>query len=227
MPFNINSFKANIEDYGYLKTNQFEVYVTPPPILFNGSINNLGTATGVKNIIDTMKFRIEQVRAPGISLMSSDISRYGIGPTQKQPFNAQYQDLTFSILVDNYGDVWQFWYNWVRTIFQFNGTENTFTNSGANRLPTYTAEYKQNYSTTMQIVIYDNYGNAIQKVNLYEAWPSSVREVALTWGQSDLMRISVSITYSGFTLVGTAIENNIASLLSSTEAQLLNKINIF
>lgn len=228
MPFNINSFKANIEDNGYLKTNQFEVIVTPPPILFAGSLNMLGTSTGVKNVLDSMKYRIEQVRAPGISLISTDVSRYGVGPTQKQPFNAQYQDLTFSILVDGYGDTWQFWYNWVRAIFQFNGTESVFTNSGSNRLPTYTAEYKEKYATTMQIIIYDNFGNSIQKVNLYEAWPSSVREVSLTWGQGDLMRISVSVTYSGFTLVGSAIENFIGgALLSATESQLLNKINIF
>jgi len=227
MPFNINSFKANIEDNGYLKTNQFEVFVTPPPILVGKNLNMLGTPIGVKNVIEGMRFRIEQVRAPGISLVSSDVSRYGIGPTQKQPFNAQYQDLSFSIFVDGFGDTWQFWYNWIRTIFQFNGSENTFISEGSNRLPTYTAEYKQNYSTTMQIVIYDTYGNSIQKINLYEAWPSSIREIALTWGQGDLMRISVSITYSGFTLVGSALENFVQNGLTSTESELLSKINIF
>jgi hypothetical protein len=227
MPFNINEFKSNIEDFGYLKTNQFEVLVTPPPILFGRNLNILGTPFEVGRVLYNSRFRIEQVKAPGISLMSSDISRYGIGPTQKQPFNAQYQDTSFSILVDGYGEAWQFWYNWIRTIFEFNGKESAlFGLDGANRFPSYTAEYKENYATTMQIVIYDNFGNAIQRINLYDAFPSSLREVQFTWGQGDLLRIAVTITYSGFTMVGSTLEGFIENAITTVASEVLNNINI-
>ena len=226
MPFNINSFKANIEDFGYLKNNQFEVLVTPPPILFGRNMSSFGTPTAINDVLSNTRFRIEQVRAPGISLMSADVSRYGVGPTQKQPFNAQYQDVTFSILVDEFAETWQFWYNWIRTIYEFNGTESGIGTGGSNRIPTYTTEYKEKYSSIMQIVMYDSYGNTIQRINLYEAFPSSLREVALAWGQGDLIRISVSITYSSFTIVSSELEGYMSNGISSTASELLRRINI-
>jgi hypothetical protein len=206
MPFNINSFKTNIEGYGYLKNNHFEVLISPPRILLNGSVNNLGTPTTIREINNNLKFRIEQVRAPGINLISADINRYGIGPTQKQPFNAQFSETTFSILSDGYGEIWQYWYNWLRAIFEFNGTDSSRVGP-ANSVARYTTEYKDNYSTTMQIVIYDTYGNAIQRINLFEAFPTSLREVQLSWGDAqNLLRLNVSITFSEFHIVGTDIE---------------------
>jgi hypothetical protein len=227
MAFNINSFKSNLQDYGYLKTNQFEVLVTPPPILFSRNLNILGTPFAVGRVLYNTRFRIEQVNVPGISLISSDISRYGVGPTQKQPFNAQYQDVTFSILVDGYADAWQFWYNWIRTIYQFNGKESTlFGLDGANPTPNYTAEYKDRYSSVMQIVIYDNYGNAIQRVNLYEAFPSSLRPVSMTWGNGDLIRLAVSITYSSYTIVGSTLEGFLENAVTTVASEVLNRINL-
>ena len=206
MPFNIDSFKSNIDSYGYLTSNKFEVYISPPKILFNSSINNIGTPTPVSRIVDGLRFRIEQVRVPGVNLLSSDINAFGVGITQKQPFNAQLADTTFSILVDGYGEMWQFWYNWIRQIVQFNGTESSRVGN-ANRIANYTVAYKDDYSTIMQIVIYDTFGNAIQRVNLYEAFPTSLREVPLAWGDnSNLMRIAVSVTFSEFTLNGSVTE---------------------
>lgn len=225
MAFNINEFKSNIEDYGYLKTNQFEVLVTPPKILFSRNLNMLGTPTSVGEVLYNTRYRIEQVRAPGISLMSSDIARYGVGTTQKFPFNAQYQDITFSILVDGYGDAWQFWYNWIKAIFEFNGTESSFYGQGTS-LPTYTADYKINYSTVMQIVVYDPFGNTIQRINLYDAFPSSLRDIQLAWNDTnDLMRLAVSITFSGYTLVGSVLEGfQSAPIITGAASQLVNSI---
>lgn len=210
MAFNIDRLKANIETQGYIKNNAFEVFITPPPILRNTAINNLGTSTQTTQIINNLRFRIEQVRAPGIALFSSDINRYGVGPTQKTPFSAQFQETTFSILCDGYGDIWQFWYNWVKGIFDFTGTDSARVGN-ASRFASYLNEYKTNYSTTMQIVIYDMYGNAINRINLLEAFPTSVREVSLAWNDTqNLMRLAVSIAYTEYTLVGNTLEDTIA-----------------
>jgi hypothetical protein len=78
----------------------------------------------------------------------------------------------------------------------------------------------------MQIVMYDSYGNTIQRINLYEAFPSSLREVALAWGQGDLIRISVSVTYSSFTIVSSELEGYLSNEISSTASELLRRINI-
>jgi hypothetical protein len=59
------------------------------------------------------------------------------------------------------------------------------------------------------IVIYNEVGEVAKTINLYEAWPSSIREIPLGWNDNEnLVRLAVSITYSGYTMVGTNVINN-------------------
>ena len=207
MPFNIDALKANIDGYGYLKNSHFEVLISPPKILQGRSLNNTGTPSSVSNILKNLKMRIEQVRAPGISVVSSEVSRYGFGVPQKMPHNAQNQETTFSILVDGYGEIYQFWHSWIRSIFEHNGVDSSRSGPAVNSFPNYLTGYKEDYSTVMQILICDVYGNAIQRINLFEAFPSSIREVPLAWSDNqNLMRLSVSIAFSEFTISGSSVE---------------------
>lgn len=193
MPFNINEFKADVQDRGYIKTNLFEVLVAPPLVNAGG---------GNSNITKHMSHRIEAVRAPGIQFMTADINRYGVGPTQKQPYNAQFNDISFTILCDNYGDIWQFWHDWLRTVYQFtpiavpgSGTVSTQAN--------YNVNYKDVYSSTVSIIIYDVGGSVIKRIDMYQAFPTSIREIPLNWeDQNNLLRLGVSLTYKEYTLVG-------------------------
>jgi hypothetical protein len=118
------------------------------------------------------------------------------------PYNAFLHDTTFTVLVDKKSDLWHFWYNWVRYINEFNGTESTGRLTGPqSRIPSFNVKYKDDYSSTMQIIVYNQEGEVSSRVNLYEAFPSSVREVPLAWNDvGDLMRISVSITYANYSI---------------------------
>lgn len=197
MPFNINSFRTNLRDFGYLDNNSFSVMVQTPPVLAGAFLSNQGTPRSTLNVARNMSFRIDQVRAPGISLQTVDINRYGVGPVQKQVYNAQFQEVNISVIGDHYCEFWQYWYQWERAIFQFNGTP-------LNQAPNYTAEYKSNYSSTIIIFIYDHFGNIIQKINLFEAFPTSIRDFQLSWGDPNLLRINVSISYTEYTIEGSS-----------------------
>lgn len=201
--FNIEKFRSQLANHGYLDNNSFEVFIQPPPILLNSSISNQGTPSNISDITKNLAFRIDQVRAPGISIMSADINRYGVGPTQKMPYNAQFSEVNISVLGDHFCEFWQFWYHWTRAIFEFN-TKNTAV------APSYSADYKENYSSIVMIVIYDHYGNMVQKINLFQAFPTGLREFPLSWGDSNLMKINVSLAYTEYTIEGAAIESNIA-----------------
>lgn len=191
MPFNINSFKSVVQKTGYLPTSKFELYLAPPKILQNGNTNR---------IIKEHVYRVEQVRAPGINIQVVDNAIYGIGTVQKFPVNAQYNDFSFEIYSDGYGQIWQFWHNWLNTIFNFTSTENAG-NGSAFKYATYTAKYKEEYATTMQLKIYDNFGNEIQDFNLYEAFPVSLREVPLSWSQpNDMIKLTVGVSYKEHTV---------------------------
>lgn len=200
MAFNINQFQTNIRDFGYLDNNSFSVLVQTPAILSNAILSNQGTPTAIYKIAKNMEFRIDQVKAPGISILTADVNRYGIGPTQKMPINAQFQEINISVLGDHYCEFWQYWYQWTRSIFQFNGSTTN------NTAPNYTAEYKRDYSTTISIFIYDHFGNIIQKINLFEAFPTAIREFPLSWGDSNLLRINVSIAYTEYTIENSSLQ---------------------
>lgn len=195
MPFNINNFKTNIRDYGYLDNNSFAVLIQTPRILFGSNISNQGTEVGARNIASKMSFRIDQIRAPGIQIMSAPINRYGVGPIQSQPTSAQYPELQFSILSDHYGEIWQFWHTWARAVFEFNGVS-----QGTS--PSYAANYKEDYSSVVQIQIMDHFGNLIQKINTFQTFPTAIRDVPLNWNDSNLMKINISMAYTEYTIEG-------------------------
>lgn len=206
MPFNIQAFKENLNTYGYLDNNSFDVIIKTPNILQNSVLNNQGTDSDVERIAKNLKLRVEQIRAPGINLMTSQIQRYGIGSVQNMPINAQFQDIYLSLLVDHYAEIWRYWYNWTNIVFGFNGLEGAF-GPTVNSFPSYQAEYKDNYSTVIQIIVYDHFGNAIQKINLYEAFPTAIREVPLAWGDGNLMRLNVTISYTSYAIVGNSVQS--------------------
>lgn len=207
MPFNIKTFKANINDFGYVKNNKFEVFVQAPRFLQGKSIQIGRQQVNFNDLNRILKFRIDQVKSPSASIMSIDTNRYGVGPTQKMPFNAQYFDTSFYILLDKNTHLWDFWYNWINGIFNFNGQEPDGNNLFlGGRIPNYTVEYKDEYTSTMVIVIYNDVGEVVKTINLYDAFPSSMREVLLRWNDNaDLMRLIVTVTYSSYSLVGTNI----------------------
>jgi len=221
MAFNVNRFKDNLGNYGYIKSNKFEVFIQTPQMFQNSvlRVGNRELPVGLVNNI--LRYRIDQVRAPGAFLLSTDTNVYGIGPTQKMPFNAQLPDTTFSILVDKNTDLWDFWYNWINAIFKFNGQESNGNNliTTGGRIPQYNLKYKEEYSTIMMIVIYNDLGETVKTINLYDAFPSSIREIPLAWNDNqNLMRLAVSITYSQFSFVGSNVAKNNAVPAASSSS---------
>lgn len=220
MSFNVNNFKQNLDSFGYIKNNKFEVFVQAPKFLQNKYMKINDRETNIKDINNLLRFRIDQVRTPSPSLLSLDVNRYGIGPTQKMPFNAQYFDTTFSILLDRNTDLWDFWYNWINAIFNFNGQEPNGDNIfNGGRIPNYTVEYKDEYSTNMMIVLYNDVGETVKTINMYEAFPSSMREVQLAWNDNvNLMRLAVTVTYSSYSIVGSNINSNATTPVGRSSA---------
>lgn len=192
MPFNINAFKTNIRDFGYLDNNSFALLVQTPAAL---SSQFTGGASGavINKIAQNMSFRTDQVRAPGINLMTSDIARYGVGPTRKTVINAQFQEIYFSILCDKYCEIWQYWYEWARLCFGFNGTPN-------GQAATLTSKYRNECTSTSIIQIFNHEGEIAQSINMFESFPTSVREVPLSYSDAGLMKINVSMVYSEYTI---------------------------
>ena len=126
------------------------------------------------------------------------------GRHKKCPTPLRLRTQPFSVLVDRRTDIWDFWYNWVNRIFNVNGAD-----ASGNRQPTYTTSYKEDYTTTMVIVIYDNTGKVVRKINLLEAFPSALDDIPLAWNDTQgLIRLGVAITFTSYTTEEGEQRNN-------------------
>jgi hypothetical protein len=186
MPFNIENFRAHFYDKGYLQNNKFELYVERPNILRSSSIPSTYL----------IKYRASGVLVPSLNLIPAEVFRYGIGTRSKYVHNAQVTDFVVNIIVDKNADLWDFWYTWLNSIFQYSPTE-----TPNYRHPAYTLNYKDDYSALLQLIVYDNYGEIAKKINFYEAFPLSIREIPLDWkSQNELMELSITMAYKELTL---------------------------
>jgi len=220
MPFNISTFKTEIANYGYLQTNKYQIYVTPPPILRGSSLsvpsvgsnssNPLPNLVSTQDISQRLMFRADAINVPSVTLAVQDINRYGVGIAQKQPFNASFNTLNATFISDGYGEIWQFWYQWMQSVFQFSGNDSStgqgnqasFYNNSGN----YSLRYKDDYSTTISLIIYDNYGNAVQIIDYTQAYPYAVNDVQLNWNDSNqLLKINVAIAFTDFMIQNSSV----------------------
>lgn len=204
MAFSIKDIRSSFSDTGILQTNKFEVSITTPPILSGVAINNLTTYdTG-----QLLPLRAEAVRLPGVAIMTSDNNRYGVGPMQKTPYSVSFTESSITFISDGNGDIYRYFYTWLASIFDYTGINNTTYQSVAS----YQTNYKKYFATDVYITVFDNFGNAIQTVQLMNAFPVSMNEVPLSWSDNnELIKITVNFSFRDWRLLDvTASSANVS-----------------
>ena len=209
MTFNINQFCAEIQQNGYLKPHDYNLLIYLPPILSttalfgsNGNYMPAGSASSL------FPMRVNECRSPLLTLISSDVNRYGIGPTQKMPHNAQFQDMWISIICYKHSMAWNFWHLWLNSIFSFSPPYNASAGNVNNGFASYTNEYKENYATSMTLNVYDQTGDTSLSFQMSMAFPIQMREVALSWNtQNEIVMLNIDLTYKDYSIVGSSISS--------------------
>lgn len=192
--FDIDSFMADIRTRGVVRTHSFLAIVYPPRIL-----QGLYTDPALRRMI----IRCEAASLPSMSFMTRDFYRAGYGSSEAIAYNTNFEPVNFSFLVDSQAEVYTFFYNWMNSIVNFNiskgyGTVNTI---GGKPLKGYEVGYKDDYVTKMIILMYNEARDQIIEVTLHDAFPMSISEVGLSWGQTDeLMKINVPVKYRDFSI---------------------------
>jgi hypothetical protein len=183
--FSVKDFVSRLNNTGTLQTNKFNVLIRPP-----GRIGN----AGVGNLSNHLIYRADSVRIPGVTIDPITSRRYGVGISEKTATNISFQDLSISFLEDAGGSVHKYFYKWFSSVFNFTGTGTTSTFSG---MPRYTAKYKDSYSTTIIIYVYDNTGKLVNEISILEAFPIAMGDINLAWAENNtLMKVNVSFAYS-------------------------------
>lgn len=205
MPFNVSSFRANLAGDGYQKSSHYEVFLIPPASINASLISNNNGDLSINQLANTIKFRTTKVLLPGIDIKTANARRYGIGPLQKYAITNEYTELRMEIICDKFGGIWQFWYHWLRTVFQSSGNSDARTGN-INTFPGYIAGYKNDVSTTVIIAVYDQEGNNVLRFDFLDAYPVALSDTAFSWQDGGLTQLAVVMNFKEYRIIGSTVE---------------------
>ena len=188
--FDISRFRSEvIGDTGLLRNNLFLV-----SIQFSQEFAQ--TQTNLMKLTPrTLMMFTDQASLPGLSLGSEDQNRrYGTGVAEKMPYGAFFTDITLGFLADGNGEILKMFHNWMKYIVNYDSRRNGPT--GFNEAEPYEVAYKDNYSATMEITVFNESADKIITYTLNEVYPLFLGEIAMSWSDNDsIMKIPVTFTY--------------------------------
>lgn len=162
------------KENGPSKSNLFLVRFTPPP-----ATNAWFNTTNANYMTQTMHFLCEESEFPGRALVSSDVTMGGL--TTRFPYQTVYENTTMNFICSNTFAVKELFDNWQNMI---------------NPTDRYEFNYKDDYSTTIDIFQFDDSGQAVYFKKLHKAFPLMVNPLSLSWGaQNTLHKLSVIFNF--------------------------------
>jgi hypothetical protein len=123
-----------------------------------------------------------------VLLDTTQIKRYGFGPSEKKPYGATFVDVNMSFFGDGNYNVHRFFYSWMNKIVVFAKSP---TEANA-----FEVNYKEDYQTDIKITALDETGNTVTIVTLVNAYPIFLGDIPLSWSDTDsFVKIPVGFTY--------------------------------
>lgn len=184
MPFSIDEFKGYVAGGGgILKNNRFAVRMTVPKALRGKSISG----SSVTDMNRGIEFFAERVTLPGMSLQTSEMRRLGIGNLEKGFWGAAFTDCDITFRIDQKSKLWNYFQIWMNTIYNFSDGNNN----------NYELEYKDNIVAPVSIFVYNEQTpkKPTITVDLIDAYPVSISDVSLNWGDQDFVRLNVRFNF--------------------------------
>jgi hypothetical protein len=180
--FDIEEFKSNINTRGVLPTNLFLVTIFAKP-----QIKTFMADEGLNE--QSLTFFCMKTDLPGINLaLESNIVK-GIGPLEQFPHSAVFGNITLDFIGDAKGNIMSFFHNWLNYIVPFNEVV-------SNSDDFFKVEYKDTYTCTIEITVYNAQSDKVLIYKIYDAFPSTLSQISMSWGNAaDMMTISTEFYY--------------------------------
>lgn len=229
--FSISEMLSAIDSAnGIARSNRFSMIITTPQ-----------WATNFSDTAKLIQFFGDQAALPGLTFATNDVKNLGYGPVFKLPHTPIYTDVDCEIMLDNNGEILQFFTQWMQNVVNIN-TDGSYETSGYNDATIFSVQYPSNYVTTVQILLYDTAGDTIVTYTLNDAYPLRIGQPVLDWNNTNqVLKLPVTFAYKSWTstlMAGNSqtLENSISSFdpsaytisgsvsLSSALASLLNSL---
>ena len=180
--FDINEFKSALETKGVLPTNLFLVSIYPV------GYNVPSQMTREQLNTNLLSFFCMQTDLPGVDLGVEENIIHGTGPVERFPHTALFGDINLNFIGDARGNILSFFHNWLNLIVNFD-YEKQHQNF-------YRVAYKDSYTCTIEILVFNHQSDVILRYQLYEAFPYKVNQVQLSWAeQNSMMNVGTSFYY--------------------------------
>jgi hypothetical protein len=170
---------------GFLNGNLFNTSETPSgaaETLVSGTEQSF-TVTAERltrySTIRSLIFRCENANLPGRNLATADQRIYG--PIEKHPYLTTYNDIDLTFIVSDKMEEKFLFDDWIEYI---------------NPSDTNNFRYRDQYQTTLTINQYDVNDFPSYTVELYEAFPISINQMDLDWGNDGYHKITVTFAYT-------------------------------
>jgi hypothetical protein len=167
MAGNINDFKASFTK-DIARTNRFDVEIPVPLTL-------IPYVSSARSLI----YRCETAQFPGRTFATTEQKTYG--PIEKFPYLNTYNDLDLTFIVDddmNQKVFFDAWMSYINPLYNNN------------------YRYKGDYATTIIVNQYNVSGEKTYSINLNEAFPISMNQMDLNWGDDSYHKLSVTFAYT-------------------------------
>jgi hypothetical protein len=197
--FDINSFKSEFAKNSALPNHSYLVTFSPFAI---SDDTNSGLTSFLSDNSATITMRCDSAHLPGPRLITNDeVRRYGYGPVETVPHGVQFTNISLSWIIDSNAAIVQFFNTWMNLIVNyksFGGADMASgTTYGSVNYSPYELGYKDSYVTKITIFAYDNYLNEVIEYSLYDAFPVTIHDVAMSWNDTDqLMKYTVDFAYT-------------------------------
>ena len=162
---------ATVENFiSHLKTTGLPTashyYVLLPPL------------DGPSDDVRTISMLCESANIPGFSVMTNEIRT--VGEVTEMPYGISYPPATFSFMLDNDFSAKNYFDSWSNMVF--------------NRVDRTVGLY-DSYTKTIDVVVNDKVGNLIYAIRLVDAYPKSVQDIAISYGNHEVIKLDVGIAF--------------------------------
>ena len=172
----LQNFISEVKNKGLMKNTHFGVLINTPSVLMNVDIASAGAMKRYIMFCDSTSL-------PGTSLSTVDVTAYG--EIREQPTQRIYDPVNLTFYVDVNFTIKKLFDLWINAII-----DPTTRNHA----------YYNDYTTTVEIYVFDTEHNTRYKVTLHECYPKSVGNIAMSYGSDGIMKLDVTMQYRYYTV---------------------------
>ena len=157
----------------------------------------------------TLHLQCSEASLPGSQLATTEMTGDFTGVTERHAYRRMYDDridLTFYCDADQYLPI-RFFESWMRFIMNENATDN-FTGNTKKQNFFYRASFPNDYKGTLEVTKFEKNINSRRKVKplsygFINTFPLAINSMPVSYDASDLLKCTVSMTYSRYYLEDT------------------------